>query len=74
MKKLIVNVLVEINSEAVKAAFARHGIVQNQANVRRFLGLIQSGLKVDIGNIYDEVLADRSQLLMYGFTFVKEEK
>ncbi|WP_018752204.1 hypothetical protein [Paenibacillus sanguinis] len=73
-KKLVIHVPVEVSSEAVKAAFARKGIVPNQANARRFLDLLRLGLKVGIGDIYDEVLADKETLLMRGFTFKKEER
>lgn len=74
MKKLTINVPVEINSESLKAAFSRRGIKQNQANVRRFLALIQKGIKIDIGDVYDEALADKSLLLMHGFTFEDDSR
>ena len=73
-KKIVIHVPVEVSSEAVKAAFSRRGIVPNQANVRRFLDLLRLGLKTGMGDIYDEVLADKEILLMRGFTFEKEER
>lgn len=70
MKNVTLNVQVEINSEELKAALSRRGIKPNQANALRFIELLTEGLKVVVlSNFYDEVLSDKSRLLMYGFTF-----